>query len=345
MSRHKVKNKLTNKERLVLSQLFSSNDYEGYPTKIEKDLGKNEQGKNWVSRVTADDACKKFQALGFVKNVKKRPYRQKQPTEYYSIDSSLEGYINGALIFLDEQNDGLAAFAYESMYDHILDQELVVQILMNDHLIMRRCIEFEEDCITNELAALGIPSPKDKFILTMDLPVLSSEKSISDIESIIDDFTQRAPTHKDAIKKEVLEHYESYQLDHLILPIWGLINASSFAMKEFLRWHIMLNHSQYDPNTNDYDVDHLMFRLVSGAINELAERRQVANSKTVQFAYFGQRENSSHDKGSMFTIKLVNGPEVHYDIGFEANPIIMPGPDGSLWVSNQGDYWFKSWVK
>lgn len=345
MSRHKVKNKLTNKERLVLSQLFSSNDYEGYPTKIERDLGKNEQGKNQVSRITADDACKKFQTLGFVKNVKKRPYRQKQPTEYYSIDSSLEGYINGALIFLDEQNDGLAAYAYESMYDHILDQELVVQILMNDHLIMRRCIKFEEECKTNELAALGIPSSKDRFTLTMELPVLSSERSISAIESIIDNFAQREPSYKDAIKKEVLEHYESYQLDHLILPIWALINASSFAMKEFLRWHIMLKHSPYDPITNDYDVDHLMFRLVSGAINELAERRQVANSKVVRFAFLGQRENGSHGKESMFTIILVNGTEVHYDIGFETNPIIMPGPDGSIWVSSQGDYWVRSWIR
>ena len=104
-------------------------------------------------------------------------------------------------------------------------------------------------------------------------------------------------------------------------------------MKEFLRWHKMLNQPQFDPITNDFNVDHLMFRLVSGTINELAERRQVANSKNVQFAYLGQRENGPHGNESMFTIKLVNGPEVHYDIGFETNPIIMPGPDGSLWVS------------
>ncbi len=340
-----MKIKLTKKERLVLSQLFSSNDYEGYPTKIERDLGKNEQGKNQVSRITADDACKKFQTLGFVKNVKKRPYRQKQPTEYYSIDSSLEGYINGALVFLDEQNEGLAAYAYDSIYDDILNQKLVVQILMDDNLIMRRKINIEEESESNELSAVGIPPFKERFTLTMDLPVLSNQRSISDIGSIIDDYTHLSPTHRDRIKKEILEHYESYQPCHLILPIWALINASSYALKEFLRWHIMLARSPYDPNTNDYNVDHLMFRLVSGAINELAERRQVANSKKVHFAYLGQKEYGLHSKESMFTIKLVNGPEVHYDIGFETNPIVMPGPDGSILVSNQGDYWVNSWVK
>lgn len=340
-----VKFKLTKKEKMILYSFMWKKNYAAYPAMIERDLG----GK--VSRVTASKACQKLEQLGILMHEMRKAPRQRFNTEHYMIDTSRSGFLSAAKVLLSNENRECWHWVYSEVYDQILTEEFIIDLLKGKkasmNVILRYCSKDASYDEPQESPIYGWWS--DDLMVTFPMLSLDEYRERS-LDELIGTDVGTTSIPVDWIKNKVANHYERHQRERLVFPIFALINASHSSLEEFLfgDWEpfVRKNCTHYSEEGSE-QLDHIIYRLVIRAVNELALRRDVANGRVAYSAYFGHLKDDGPGQRSMLRIIMADGTVVHYNIKFDTDKAYYGDEEGNVYPveNNPEDCWVECWVE
>lgn len=299
--------------------------YTTYPAELEKQTRKN------VTRAGAASMCKKLADLGILQLTKKRSPTWSESTPHYSLQENAYAFINLTKLYFrtlaksDPYSWQLSSWYFmNSQYArrHI-NSDLVRNILSTKKvempLYMKTGTEIKNQEIVFEHLRDHVP---------ISFPVMPPHTKIDEMSSKVNVHSNELTDYqKEIIPNMIKNHYGDVEEKTLILPILALLQISPTALRHFLsNWKPYVRDDgciSFSGSSQGFDmIEHILFRLVWGAITDLSMTRAVPEMGNVFMAEISGGNLPSGKPAPLLRILCHDHLSFEYEAGFDTNHLI-----------------------
>lgn len=321
---------LTDKQKQVIDEfLFRPSGSLEYPGSIEKLTRKR------VSRVWARTVCDRLTAARVLEEVPMRSPTKSRPTPHYRLKPGIEGLrnlIRPYVKYLMERDDflwqkGAWALMRSDHLRHELTVDFVRKVLSSKNVVVHRHVELGE-------------GRWPQFVF---LPVSRPRLSEHPKHRFLEPTTVLSSDEAQKLNEYVDRYYTEDELKSLLIPILALIEVSPTALAYFLgKWKPYIQDSYSWPSsTNGADmIEHVLFRMIWGALNDLSVARTVPEGADVKLATIragipGPARETEH---TLLTLNWQYKADIEYDAGFDTDEIVY-GEELYVYEKNPENAW------
>lgn len=342
------------KTKLVLDWFLRHPDYKAYAAQIERDM------QNKVSRVAISTICQDLYHRNVLAYDKIRPPRQKNTTEHYYLPRNKQALTNLLQAIVESGDDQwLWSFISTEYAQSCLTTSLVREVLAYKKVVFPRILPLGtwDEVERKKLISImekehnhSLPSMLFHNMVWLHLPVFSEstplEQRLEYIESLEDNEGIRRldlSRNPSGIKC----HYQVWEEEHVVLPILALIQISPRALVDFLlgSWQPCEN-KRCNSNITAV-IDHVIFRLLMRAIDDVAVSRRIPHLSLVGDAFLCYQTFSDH-KPTLFTLAMKDGRYVHFTATFNTRVNYYGDEDSSMSgfpFVNPESCWITAWME
>jgi hypothetical protein len=255
-------------------------NYNTYPAQVEKRTYKR------ISRAGARLACERLVKAGILQSIKKRSQTWSKSTPHYRLPEDKDTFVRIVREYfgtIAKSNpfswQSSAMFFMGSAYArrHI-GTTLVRDILSSKKVEMRLLAEMEKNSKAEQR--------KEFNHVALSLPVTPVDGKAADMESKVTIHTSlKSGGEKASAHKIISDHYSNEE-SNIIIPILALLEISPTALEFFLGDWEPYDTTSFSSGSQGFDtIEHMLFRLIWGAVNDLSLTRRVPESEHVFNAY------------------------------------------------------------
>lgn len=342
------------KAKLVVNEYLWHPDYVACPAEIARDV------KNKVTRSGVGEICDELYRRRVLAYRKFRPRRQKNLTKHYYLPKDKETITNLLRIIVESGDEQwLWSFINSEYAQFCLTSSLVQDVLALKNVIIPKLLRFEywdeveRDrliTIVEELEGHHSPAFASQNIVTLHLPVFPDSKTLDHRMDVLESLDGNGDMLKYNLRRNssgIKFYYERWEKERVIIPILSLVQISPHALVEFLLapWG-PCEVRQYDTFSTGV-IDHVIFRLLMRAIDDVAASRRIPASSLVEDAYLSHH-TIMDEKPTLFTLSMKDGRFVHFTAQFDTHVDYYGDEDGSVsevQPINPENCWIKGWVE
>lgn len=123
------------------------------------------------------------------------------------------------------------------------------------------------------------------------------------------------------IEKIIREYYDDIEEKEITLPILALIKISPTALEYFLsNWNPYVDDNMtYYTTEGIHTIEHVLFRLIWNAVNDLSIIRDIQQNDLVSSALISGGRYPSSKTSSLLEITLMDQSKIEYNAGFDTH--------------------------
>ncbi len=268
---------LTEKQKSVIDFFLQKEvGYWGYPADIERGT------RHRVSRMSAGPICDRLVRMGIADKTNRRSPNRRTSTAHYRLKDDWRAFALLVREYVKVLSSSYpmswqrsALYFMQTQYvRHHLTEALVRRILSSRGVGMQVIVPLDESHSLSKSVGLLLPVAPPNAKTNPKQVFLTKPESLSSKET--------------RIVNEVIEaHYRINEKYKLILPILALLEVSPTALMYFLgKWNPYRSDTfVLTPDSPGIEmVEHVVFRLIWAAINDLAVSRNVPEGRDVTIA-------------------------------------------------------------
>ncbi len=328
---------LTEKEMEILNLLIrEAPNYTTYPAEVEKRTFRQ------ISRAGARLACERLAKVGILRSTNKRSQTWAKPTPHYQLPEDKDTFVKIVREYfntLASSNhiswQSSAMFFMGSPYArrHIT-ANLVRDVLSSRKVEVRMVAKMEK--------SQGADSDQKFNNILISFPVMPAGGTAEDMKSKVDILNNITTEEEKAFVEEVIrDHYSNKEMSIIVMPILLLLEISPTSLEFFLGdWapyenglvHVFNNKDLFGKIAVSGElygfemIEHLLFRLIWGAVSDLSLTRRVPENEHVLDAYVsGGRFYSG--KQPLLRLSCRGHYSIEYEAGFDTEELLYGGED------------------
>lgn len=299
--------------------------YTTYPAELEKLTRKT------VTRAGAASMCKKLADLGILQLTKKRSPTWSESTPHYSLQEDVRAFIKLTRLYFqtlaksDPYSWQLSAghFMNSQYARRQINSSLVRNVLSTKKVEMPLYLKTGTEIKNQEIVFERL-----RDHIPLSFPVMPSHAKIDEMSSkVIIHSNELTDYQKEIIPNIIENHYRDVEENTLILPILALLQISPTALIHFLsNWKPYVRDDDcisFSASSQGFDmVEHILFRLVWGAITDLSMTRAVPDRGNVFMAEISGGNLPSGKPAPLLRVLCHDNLSFEYEAGFDTNHLI-----------------------
>lgn len=306
-----------NKNHLTVLKILLAKDpgYITYPAELEK------LSRKIITRAGAKIVCDKLTNKGILQIEKKRSSTWSKTTSHYSIGQDIESLRNLVREYFQYlvKNDPFSWQKEATWFNNshfirsLVNSNLVRDTLSSKNVVISKIKNLKNKKSKEELE-------KFKEMVSISFPIKPANYKTSQMFSIAKSHQDTTSTiQQKKIEKIIKEHYDNIEENEIILPILALIRISPTALEYFLSdWKpYIIEGTTHYTSTGISAIEHVLFRLIWDAINDLSIIRDIPQNELVHSALVSGGGISSSKTSSLLEITLMDLSKIEYNAGFD----------------------------
>ena len=299
--------------------------YSTYPAEIEKRIIPK------ISRVGATLACKQLVELGILELENKRSPTWSESTPHFSLREDREAFLNltknyflTLVKFYPYSWQSYASTFMNSPYvRRQVNSDLVRDILSTKKIEMPLYMK-----IGTEIKNQEVVFERFRDSISISFPMMPQHATIEEMSSKVTMYSDELTDYqKEVIPNIIRNHYREIEEKTLILPILALLQISPSALEFFLSaWKpYMLDEGvvSFASSSQGFDmIEHVLFRLVWGTINDLSLTRAVPDMGNVFMAEISGGNTHSGKSAPLLRVMCHDHLLFEYEAGFDTEHLI-----------------------
>ena len=166
--------------------------------------------------------------------------------------------------------------------------------------------------------------------IALSLPVMPVDGKVADMKPKVTIHNDLATADEKAFVQKIISDYYLSEESKLIMPVLALVEISPTALDFFLG-----DWKPYDDDTISFSsdsqgfemIEHVLFRLIWGAVSDLSLTRRIPESEHVLDAYVSGGL-FSRGKQPLLRLTCKNNISIEYDAGFDTAEILYGDEEG-----------------
>ena len=298
--------------------------YTIYPAKLAK------QTRKEISRAGASLVCNKLVKLGILQPVKRRSPTWSKTTPHYSLREDGNAFIKLVQHYfqtLAKSNpfswqSGAGIFMGSQYARRQVNPVLIREILSAKKVEMPLYVK-----VGTEIKNQEVIFEHFRDSIPISFPIMPPNATIEEMSSKVTMHDDKLTDHQTQVIPNIIEkHYREIEEKTLILPILALLQISPSALEFFLSdWkpYIRDDGVVFFASSQGFDmIEHVLFRLVWGAVNDLSLIRSVPDMGNVFRAEISGGNTRSDNSTPLLRVMCHDHLLFEYEAGFDTDHLI-----------------------
>jgi len=197
-----------------------------------------------------------------------------------------------------------------------ISSTLVRDILSSKKVEMPLLMKVEKEIKNQE-----VDSRHFRDSIPFSFPVMPPGTTIEEMSSKVTIHNDKlTDDQKESIPKIIENHYRDTEEKTLILPILALLQISPSALEHFVSDWKPFEKNAFFSSSQGFDmIEHVLFRLVWGAITDLSQIRGVPEKSNVYGAYVSGGTYPTGKPSPLLLLRCKDDLSFEYEAGFDTN--------------------------